>query len=68
MAQKKSQKKGYGGEVAEMKANCKEIVKVCVLDVYQSFYNDQGHVFISRTNRVLADHGKYIFDAKGKYS
>jgi len=44
----------------------KQIVKVCVLNVYQSFYNDQGHVFISRTNRVLADHGKYITWRKRK--
>ena len=50
------------------RANCVEIVKVCLMDVYQTFYNDLGHVFISRTNRVLADHGKYIFDAKEKYS
>ena len=48
------------------KAKLQEIVKVCLMDVYQTFYNDLGHVFISRTNRVLANYGKYILDAKEK--
>ena len=37
------------------------------MDVYKTFYHDQGHIFIPCTNRVLANHGKYILGTKGKY-
>ena len=35
-----------------------------VLDVYQTFYNDQGHIFIPCPNRVLTDYDRFKFDAK----